>query len=288
MVSAHSKAPKDANAPKRPTTPFMAWRKQNYQNVAKTMAVGHSFKELQAEFGVAWRKLTDAETQPFKDAFKTAMEKHKKLMKAYKQTSSYAAFQKKLAAFKVVKVSKAKFKKDPNAPKKPLSGYFLFLADKREEVKTSNPNLSHKEQLAKMGSMWKEAGDAVQKSYNDKAQANKKEYLVKLAKYKESEQYKEYTEEKAEFTKAKKKKLTTAKRKTVSLEDQDGDDDERPKKRAKKSAKRTSKKAKKGSKKPKAPKASKKKTSKKSSKKVSKKAGKKKSKRAPRKAKASK
>lgn len=284
MVSAHSKAPKDPNAPKRPTTPFMAWRKQNYQNVAKTMAVGHSFKELQAEFGVAWRKLSDAETKPFKDAFKTAMEKHQKLMKAYKQTSSYAAFQKKLAAFKVEKVSKAKFKKDPNAPKKPLSGYFLFLADKREEVKTSYPNLSHKEQLAKMGNMWKEAGEAVQKSYNDKAAAEKKEYQVKLAKYKESEQYKEYTEEKAEFTKAKKKKLTTAKRKTVSLEDQEGDDEERPKKRAKKSAKRTSKKAKKGSKKPKAPKASKKKASKK----ASKKAGKKKSKRAPRKAKASK
>ena len=31
-----------------------------------------------------------------------------------------------------------KFKKDPNAPKRPLSAYFKFCNDHREEVKKSN------------------------------------------------------------------------------------------------------------------------------------------------------
>ena len=31
-------------------------------------------------------------------------------------------------------------KKDPNAPKRPLSGYFLFMGDKRAEVREKNPD----------------------------------------------------------------------------------------------------------------------------------------------------
>jgi hypothetical protein len=35
--------------------------------------------------------------------------------------------------------------KDPNAPKKPLSAYFIFLAAKRAVVKTMHPDLKPKE-----------------------------------------------------------------------------------------------------------------------------------------------
>jgi hypothetical protein len=36
-------------------------------------------------------------------------------------------------------VSKPKKTKDPNAPKKPMTSYFLFLADKRNEIKAGLP-----------------------------------------------------------------------------------------------------------------------------------------------------
>ena len=36
----------------------------------------------------------------------------------------------------------AKAKKDPNAPKKPLSSYFLFAAEQRASIKASNPKIS--------------------------------------------------------------------------------------------------------------------------------------------------
>jgi hypothetical protein len=32
--------------------------------------------------------------------------------------------------------------KDPNAPKRPLSGYFLFARDERPKIKLTQPNLS--------------------------------------------------------------------------------------------------------------------------------------------------
>lgn len=46
---------------------------------------------------------------------------------------------------------KGKQAKDPNAPKKPLTGYFLFLADFREKHRGKDiPN----KDLLKMGKCW--------------------------------------------------------------------------------------------------------------------------------------
>ena len=40
------------------------------------------------------------------------------------------------------KRKKEKAAKDPNAPKRPQSSYFLFLASKRDEVSSANPDMS--------------------------------------------------------------------------------------------------------------------------------------------------
>ena len=48
-----------------------------------------------------------------------------------------------------------KAKKDPNAPKKPLSGYMLWLQDNREGIKRKNPGISVTEVSKKAGVMWK-------------------------------------------------------------------------------------------------------------------------------------
>ena len=36
--------------------------------------------------------------------------------------------------------SKMAPKKDPNAPKRPMTAYFLFMGDKRAEVREKNPD----------------------------------------------------------------------------------------------------------------------------------------------------
>ena len=41
-------------------------------------------------------------------------------------------------------------KKDPNAPKRPMSAYFLFMGDKRAEVREKNPDFKIGD-IAKVG-----------------------------------------------------------------------------------------------------------------------------------------
>jgi hypothetical protein len=50
----------------------------------------------------------------------------------------------------------SKNKKDPNAPKAPLTSYFLFTAEVRAKIKAEDPSLSFGEIAKLIGQKWKE------------------------------------------------------------------------------------------------------------------------------------
>lgn len=50
---------------------------------------------------------------------------------------------------------KKRSKKDPNAPKKPLSAYMLWLQENREAIKRKYPGSSVTDVSKKAGEMWK-------------------------------------------------------------------------------------------------------------------------------------
>lgn len=77
----------------------------------------------------------------------------------------------------------AKPKKDPNAPKRPLSAYMLFSQDKRAEVKEEKPDVTFGEIGKILGAKWKEADEAERKPYEDKAAAEKARYEKEKAAY---------------------------------------------------------------------------------------------------------
>lgn len=247
------KKPKDPHAPKKPLTPFFAWRQGNYQRVQKSMPVGYNFKELAAANSKAWKEVTEAAKTEYDTTYKTEMVTYKKLFNAYKQTNNYAVHQKRLKEHKVQAVKKTKFRKDENHPKRPLSAYFLWMADQREGL--TKQGLGHREMLKKCGELWKLVTADEKKPYEEKAAVAKKAYGVKLEKYKTTAEFKQYKEEKDTFMKSRSEQLKKAKKRARD----DDDDDAPPKKKAKKSKKKGKKskspkaKAKSPKKKPKAP-----------------------------------
>ena len=62
--------------------------------------------------------------------------------------------------------SKVKKKKDPNAPKKPKTGYMKFCAAVREKVREENPDLKGGADILKiLGKKWGELSDEEKESY---------------------------------------------------------------------------------------------------------------------------
>merc|ERR1719190_54076 len=125
------------------------------------------------------------------------MTKYRKKMDKYKTTKEYAKFQKAKAAHKLDTLKNSKFKKDENKPARPLSAYFLFMADHRDDLVSDG--MTHAEAMSKMGEMWSSLSAAKKKPYQDKAAVAKAKHAKQVEKYKKTALYKKYQKEKDEF-----------------------------------------------------------------------------------------
>ncbi|KAF9123709.1 Non-histone chromosomal protein 6 [Mortierella sp. 14UC] len=81
------------------------------------------------------------------------------------------------------KKRKRKAKKDPNAPKNPMSAYLLFCEEWREKVKAQNPNSSFGELGRLLGEQWRAYTDDKKAPYIAKHEKAKAKYLQEKAAY---------------------------------------------------------------------------------------------------------
>ncbi|KAE8629900.1 hypothetical protein XENTR_v10000633 [Xenopus tropicalis] len=79
---------------------------------------------------------------------------------------------------------KGKKKKDPNAPKRPPSAFFLFCSEHRPQIKSESPGLSIGDTAKKLGEMWSEQTPKDKLPYEQKAAKLKEKYEKDVAAYK--------------------------------------------------------------------------------------------------------
>jgi len=84
------------------------------------------------------------------------------------------------------KVKAEKKRKDPDAPKKPLSAWLYYTGAKREQVLKENPEIKFGEVTKKISEMWKCVGSGEKKKYEDMAAQDKKRYAKELSDYQQS------------------------------------------------------------------------------------------------------
>ncbi|KAK2096876.1 High mobility group box 1 [Saguinus oedipus] len=71
--------------------------------------------------------------------------------------------------------TKKKFK-DPNAPKRPPSAFFLFCSEHRPEIKGEHPGVSSGDVAKKLGEMWNNAAADDKQPYEKKPAKLKEKY----------------------------------------------------------------------------------------------------------------
>jgi len=84
----------------------------------------------------------------------------------------------------LVNGKKTKAKKDPNAPKRPLTSYFIFMQEKRASLVAAHPDAKAPEIGRLAGEAWKKLTDAQRKPYDEKAAAAKAQYATAMLAYK--------------------------------------------------------------------------------------------------------
>lgn len=80
-------------------------------------------------------------------------------------------------------VKKPKKEKDPNAPKRPRSGYLFWCEEHRGVLKRTHPEISQTEMMTKCGESWKKLTDKKRIKYMELAQKDKARFTTELSKY---------------------------------------------------------------------------------------------------------
>lgn len=76
-----------------------------------------------------------------------------------------------------------KKRKDPNHPKRPMTGYMLFLQEIRPKLKEQHPELKATEIVKKAADMWGKMTAEAKKPYEEQSSINKQEYQRAKSEY---------------------------------------------------------------------------------------------------------
>ncbi|CAG9331765.1 unnamed protein product [Blepharisma stoltei] len=85
-------------------------------------------------------------------------------------------------------------KKDKSGPKKPKSAFMFFSQDRRQTLKTEQPDLKITEQSKVIGKEWGELTDAEKAPYQEKANQDRERYNKEKASSPKEEEKKEEPE----------------------------------------------------------------------------------------------
>uniref|UniRef100_A0A8D2ZYW0 High mobility group box 1b n=1 Tax=Scophthalmus maximus TaxID=52904 RepID=A0A8D2ZYW0_SCOMX len=119
-----------------------------------------NFSEFSKKCSERWKTMSQKEKGKFEDMAKLDKVRYEGEMKHYIPP----------------KGQKNKRFKDPNAPKRPPSAFFLFCADFRSKVKGEHPGLSIGSTAKKLGEMWNGLSAEDKQPYEKKAAKLKEKY----------------------------------------------------------------------------------------------------------------
>jgi len=162
-TKANQKPAKDPNAPKKPLSAYFLFSQEERLKV-KAENPDYSITEVAKELGKRWASLNPDIKNSYEQRYQDARRVYEQELNNYKP----------------------KKKKDPNAPKQPLSAYFIFSTEERLKVKESNPHYSICEVAKELGRRWAEMDPQVKQRYQARAEEERQKYDNDMANYRQS------------------------------------------------------------------------------------------------------
>lgn len=178
----------------KPKNAYHLWMADNSDAIAKKYS-SLSGKDLLKKKQEEWKNLDKAKRDVYEKRAKELKAEYEKTKKdeSAGESDEETTTSKKRKGGKDSKKPAKKAKKDPNAPKRPLTAYFLFGQDNREEIKNELMKTATPEEqkkivtlvAKKLGERWKALTAEEKKPYEDKAKAAKAAYEKDKAAYDE-------------------------------------------------------------------------------------------------------
>merc|ERR1712190_278642 len=149
--------------PKKPLSAYFLFSQEERLKV-KAEFPDYSITEVAKELGRRWATIDPTIKQSYEQRYQESRRQYEQALQAYKP-------QKK--------------KKDPNAPKQPLSAYFLFSQEERLKVKNEPPSYSICEVAKELGRRWADMAPEVKQRYQQMAEEGRQKYDQEMAAYRQ-------------------------------------------------------------------------------------------------------
>ena len=162
------KATKITGAPKKPLSPYFIYLAE-IRTGFKQKHPEMDQKELLTSIGKAWQMLPEGDKAKYGEKAAAKKQIYEEEVKKFESTDVYKDQIEKI--------------KDKTPPKKPLSAFFFFLADRRLAAKKDNPKVETKELTTMLGKEWSDISAELKSQYEEKAKEAKKDYEVKYAEF---------------------------------------------------------------------------------------------------------
>jgi len=158
QVRLTQKPMKDPNSPKRPLSAFMLFSQEERM---KVMEENPDFlvTDVAKELGKKWAAMDRVVKGSYEERYQEAKKLYDK--------------------------ERRKHKKDPHAPKQPLSAYLRFSAEQRLKVKAEHPDFSFTEIGRELGRRWGDLDSMEKQEYLTRAEVERVKYVKALAMYKQ-------------------------------------------------------------------------------------------------------
>ena len=167
------KAKKDKNAPKSARSAYTYFGNDMRESI-KAENADVSFAEVNKMLGERWKNLSSDEKQKYEDMAAEDKKRYKKEMASYTPPEGSEGKTKKKA------------KKDPNAPKKAATSFFIFSSEMRPKLKAENPDIKFGELGKKLGELFRNLSPEEKERYEQKASEDKARFKKEMEEYKRS------------------------------------------------------------------------------------------------------
>jgi len=127
----------------------------------------YSITEMAKELGRRWATLDPAVKQSYDERYQVSRRRYEQAMQGYKPKNAM---------------------RDPNAPKQPLSAYFIFSSEERLKVKSDHPSYSICEVAKELGRRWADMDPEVKQRYQQMAEEGRQKYDEEMAAYRQRQE----------------------------------------------------------------------------------------------------
>jgi len=160
QVQAAAHPPKEMNKPKGRMSAYTFFVQKCRDEHRKAYPNENAnFSEFSKKCSEKWKTMTESEKSRF--AAQAEVDKQR--------------FEREMAVYQPGEKRKKK-KKDPLAPKRPLSAFFHYCKEERPKLKAMNPSLSVGEIAKELGDRWNHTAPEGKQTYEEAAQRDKERY----------------------------------------------------------------------------------------------------------------